>query len=100
MAKTIFQKVNNFPQSDDKKQGLVVQMDEAEKELKQKMIQLWTSFAKVSGIAAAKFILQLFIITITSIIIGHDHHDLLDSSTMINTIMILIFTIITISSTM
>ena len=46
--KKIFQNVNNFPQSDDKKEGLVVQMDEAEKELKQKMIQLWTSFAKVS----------------------------------------------------
>ena len=44
----IFQNMNNFPQSDDKKQGLVVQMDEAERDLKKTMIQLWTSFAKVS----------------------------------------------------
>merc|ERR1712012_145286 len=35
-----------FDYSDDKKEGLVVQMDEAERDLKQKMIQLWTSFAK------------------------------------------------------
>ena len=40
--------MNNFRQSDDKKEGLVVQMDEAERNLKQTMIQLWTSFAKVS----------------------------------------------------
>ena len=46
--KKIFQNVNNFPQSDDKKEGLVVQMDEAERDLKKTMIQLWTSFAKVS----------------------------------------------------
>merc|ERR1719273_867626 len=35
-----------FDYSDDKKEGLVVQMDEAERDLKQTMIQLWTSFAK------------------------------------------------------
>jgi len=35
-----------FDYSDDKKQGLVVQMDQAERDLKQTMIQLWTSFAK------------------------------------------------------
>ena len=51
--------VNNSPQSDDKKEGLVVQMDEAERDLKQKMIQLWTSFAKVSIICESplKFVL-------------------------------------------
>ena len=44
----IFQNENIFLQSDDKKEGLVVQMDEAERDLKKTMIQLWTSFAKVS----------------------------------------------------
>ena len=39
-----------FPQSDDKEtieEDFVVQMNEKEKSLKQTIIQLWTSFAKV-----------------------------------------------------